>query len=424
MIMSSGSESVRYPGRPRPVMGICRICGSAETEAVLDLGLQPVSSHFAVAPGAATTQHSLAVGVCRNCGVVQLARPFPYADLVPPYDWISYREPEGHLDAVTAALRSLPSLPPDARVAGVSFKDATTIDRLHAHGLTRTWTLDAAQDLGGASGGVESVQALLTPERAGDIVARHGEVDLLIARHVLEHAEDPARFLTALGTLLAPGGYLMLEVPECGANLARRDYAMIWEEHALYFTPQTFPQALTLAGCAPISQKLYPYPFEDVIVAVGRKAANGDILHLFPEKKAVSEAISLARAFGADFDGYTARYRQLLTEWTRDGRKIAAYGAGHLTCAFINFHDLADLFAFVVDDTPQKQGLFLPGCDLPVVPRSRLDTTDIGTCLFGLGPQTEDKIITANTDFVRDGGTFYSILVDSPRTISRAIEHR
>ena len=39
-------------------------------------------------------EHELALAVCRSCGLVQLAEPFPYQDLTPPYDWITYREPE------------------------------------------------------------------------------------------------------------------------------------------------------------------------------------------------------------------------------------------------------------------------------------------------------------------------------------------
>jgi SAM-dependent methyltransferase len=404
-------------------MGGCRICRSADTEIVLDLGLQPVSSHFGLAPGGPAVRHPLALGVCRSCGTVQLAQPFPYADLIPPFDWITYREPEGHLDAATAAIRALPGLPANARVAGLSFKDNTTLDRLRDLGLTRTWSLDPARDLGANGGGVETVQAMLTPQRADEIVARHGPFDLVIARHVLEHAEDPSRFLGSLGILLAPGGYLMLEVPECGANLVRQDYAMIWEEHALYFTPQTFPQVLALAGCALVSQQVYPYPFEDVIITVGRKAAEGGAVARAPDEESVAGVVEGARAFGAAFSDHSARYRKLLTKWTQDGRKLAAYGAGHLSCAFINFHALADLFAIVVDDTPQKQGLFLPGSDLPVVPRSRLNAAQTAVCLFGIGPQTEDKIVAANKSYLDASGRFGSMLADSDRSIRHLNEN-
>jgi hypothetical protein len=107
----------------------------------------------------------------------------------------------------------------------------------------------------------------------------------------------------------------------------------------------------------------------------------------------------------------------VLDRLTRDGRKLAAYGAGHLTCAFLNFHEVADYFAFVVDDTPQKQGLHLPGSLTPIVPRDRLNTEEISACLFGLAPQIEDKVISNNTKFREGGGLFLSMFADSGRSI-------
>jgi hypothetical protein len=136
-----------------------------------------------------------------------------------------------------------------------------------------------------------------------------------------------------------------------------------------------------------------------------------------------SKGGDIARRFAGAFDGWTGRYRRVCAELTRDGRQLAAYGAGHLTCAFLNFHGLADHFAFVVDDTPQKQGLFLPTARLPIVPRTELSAEKISACLFGLTPQIENKVIANNADYAESGGRFYSMFVDSPRSIRHLVGH-
>src|SRR5438477_5075076 len=46
--------------------------------------------------------------------------------------------------------------------------------------------------------GVETIQDRLTPETAAEIARNRGEADLLIVRHILEHAHQPLRFLEAL----------------------------------------------------------------------------------------------------------------------------------------------------------------------------------------------------------------------------------
>lgn len=404
-------------------MSSCLTCGSTQLKHVLDLGMQPVSSHFVSSSAEASKLHPLALAVCENCGVVQLRKPISYTELIPPYDWITYREPETHLDSVVDRLLALDSVGPESAIVGLSFKDATALERFRMHGFSRIRSINAQQDLGApkAEVGVESIQALLTPERAKSFVARHGLADLVIARHVLEHAEQPIRFMKALATLLAPGGYLVIEVPDCRANLDRRDYTMIWEEHVLYFTPETVRQNLATVGCVPVSCDIYHFPFEDVIVLCARKMGE-DVVSAPPiDATASARNAALAEAFGRDFATWTGRYRALFERMTANGKSLAAYGAGHLTEAFLHFHDVAGFFACVIDDTPQKQGLLLPKSGLPILDNERLAAGDISHCLFGLAPQIEDKVIAKNGAFTARGGEFYSMFVDSPRSIRKLI---
>lgn len=342
---------------------------------------------------------------------------------MPLHPWMTYREPEDHLDAVVERICALPGLTKESSVAGITFKDATTLDRLRDRGYSNIWSLDPSEDLGidHPNARIESIQALLTPDNAANVVARRGPVDLLIARHIVEHAASPRHLMAALSGLLSPNGYLVLEVPDCTANLERQDYSMIWEEHTAYFTPETFPGVLAPAGCAGRGNEIHPFPFEDVIVLYAQKVAGADVAAVTASPEATRRAGTLAHEYATAFDDWTARYRSVLAKLTADGRRVAAYGAGHLTCAFINFHGLTDYFAFVVDDTPHKQGLFLPKSRLPIVPRDRLTAQDVSACLFGLAPQLEDKIIANNGLFAHGGGRFYSMFVDSPRTIRHLV---
>jgi hypothetical protein len=71
----------------------------------------------------------------------------------------------------------------------------------------------------------------------------------------------------------------------------------------------------------------------------------------------------------------------------------------------------------VVDDMAQKQGLFLPKCRLPIVPRAQLSAKETSACFFGLAPELEEKIIANNRDYEAAGGRFYSMFADSARSI-------
>jgi SAM-dependent methyltransferase len=398
----------------------CGACGADDVETVLDLGRQTVSSHFIAHPGEAAPERPLALAVCQRCGTVQLAQPFPFRTLVPPHDWITYREPEAHLDAVTEKLAGLPDLHQGSQILGMSFKDRTTLARLNSMGFRNTRLLDLYADLGAGypNANIESVAGLMSRELAQSLTQRQGAADMVIARHVLEHAESLGDFLAALAELLKPDGYLILEVPECSANLIRQDYAMIWEEHAYYFNARTIRRAVLNAGFRIIALEVYRYPFEDIAVVYATKSQTtaNQLDHAD-----VKRDVAAARAYGDAFAAWTARYDALCRDLTADGRKLAAYGAGHLTCAFLHFHNLSRHFAYVIDDTPKKQNLFLPKSGIPVSGRGSLVADKIVACLFGLGPETEAKVIRNNKSYLDDGGVFYSMLADSSLTIRRLL---
>jgi hypothetical protein len=396
------------------------MCTEVAVETLLDLGPQPVSSHLTISPTAEVVQHRLQLGACQACGLVQIIEPFPYRSLVPPFEGLIYREPEQHLDAMVQRAIALPGVERTSTIAGITYKDQSTLDRFTRLGFERTWCVDLALDLGVSDpcANIETVQALLTPETVAEIVGRRGPVDVLIVRHILEHAENPERLLRALAMLLREGGYMIVEVPDCEGNIARQDYTMIWEEHTLYFTTKTFEAVMAAANCRNLGTDTAPYTFENCLIQYGQKI-NAEDSKTSPRTRDAD--LRIIRDYASSFSRWTQEYHALLADYARSGRHVALYGAGHLTCAFANFHDLAEQIAFVVDDTPQKQGRYLAKCGLSVRPKEALDATQTPLCLLGFSPEIEEKVIANNSEFVAAGGQFSSIFAASVRSMRKLL---
>ena len=92
---------------------------------------------------------------------------------------------------------------------------------------------------------------------------------------------------------------------------------------------------------------------------------------------------------------------------------IAIFGAGHLATMYVNVFDIADLISFVVDDDQNKEGLFVPGCKLPIYSSSALLDRDIKYCLTSLSPESEQKVIDASKKYLANDGIFASIFPSS-----------
>ena len=391
----------------------CLVCGGDRIAAVLDVGPQPVGNRFLKAPNDAEELFPIALQQCEACGLMQIEQPLPARALVPPFDWITYDEPEGHLDTLAGILFSLPGVGSGSVAAGISFKDDSTLQRLERMGM-QTWRLDIERDLGAAGVapgyGVETIQDRLTAATARSALRNHKAPQILVVRHILEHASNPLDFVQSLRQLVAPGGYIVIEVPDCTRSMQVCDYSMLWEEHVLYFTSETFGNSLVASGMDLVRMETYPYPFENSLVAIARAGASGAGAR--PALAAVAEE----RARGAHFGNSFAQYKEKVGGYLDDARRagpVALLGAGHLACTWIGLMDAASQIDFVVDDNPNKRGLYMPGSKLPIVGSEALLERKVALCLLGVNPISEQKVIERNAGFRENGGVFASIFPGS-----------
>ena len=377
-------------------------------ELLRDFGPHPICNRYLTAANAPEFTHPMVIGQCGACGLVQTLDPVPAAELVPAVDWIAYNEPEGHLDAVAETLAGLPGLNPGGVCVGVSFKDDTLVARMQQRGFT-TWRLDMERDLGitRKGCGVESIQARLDGPRASAITAQRGHADLVIARHILEHAHDLRGFIAAVRSLAKPGGYVVFEVPDCTLAFDLKDITTLWEEHTVYFTPATFQSTVATGGAALVNFAIHPYPFENCLVGVTRTDASA------PPTTAARETLASerarARAFAESLSVRRDELRGYLTDFRARHGKIAVLGAGHLACTWIHLLGLAEFIEFLADDNPHKQNHFLPSARLPIRGSASLITENIKLCLLAVSPEAEPKVIARNREFVERGGRIASI---------------
>jgi len=396
----------------------CLGCDVEAVEVLIDLGPQPPSNRFERAEAGPAETHPLVVGQCQRCGLVQLLDPMPAPMAKSRFDWLTYNEPEGHLDDLVARLRLLPGIEPSSRIAGLTYKDDTTLARFNRLGYANTYRYDAARDLALSDpcAGLESIQGAIDEPLASRLVARHGKADLLLVRHILEHAHQPRDFLRALRALVKPDGYLVFEMPDCTKFIGACDYSFLWEEHITYFAESSLRAFLKKAGTELQAIQLYPYPLEDSLIAIVRNS---------PAKVAALSAEPLAmlaagREFGARHPQTTQQMHGLFERWQQQGKRVAVFGAGHLAAKFVNFFRLGRYIDCVIDDNARKQELLMPGSRLPIRGSATLDSRPIDLCLLSLNPESEQKVLAKNKPFVERGGQFLSIFASSSRAVQKA----
>lgn len=139
---------------------------------------------------------------------------------------------------------------------------ATRPESLLEAGCAGGFFLEAARRAGIAVEGVEPAEVcvrfakeqLNLSVRQGSFegMSPAGPVDAVCAFHVLEHVEDPRVFMSTARSVLAPGGWLALEVPNIASAAARRQgrswHGLQLPYHRWHFTPQTLSRLVENHG--------------------------------------------------------------------------------------------------------------------------------------------------------------------------------
>jgi hypothetical protein len=386
----------------------CRSCGQALTGPILHLGELPLCNRFATEHTDAET-FALAVAMCPACRLIQLAACPPIEAIVPRVPWIRYTEPEGHLDDVAMRLAD-----GAGRVFGVGPFDKPLLTRFEQRGSSVVHVdLLAGRRRGGDAGFpyLETLQAQLRPALLDEVAKRHGRADLVLLRYLLEHARDPIASLQGLKSLIAPGGALVIEIPDSAGFLARCDYSFIWEEHVCYFTESSLRRLAKQAGYGVDAIHRYAGPLEDALVAIlrpgGTKASTPDL-----------DPAALFASYRSAFPVIVSACRTELQVHVSAGSRIAVFGVGHQAIMFLNAAGLQPMIAMMVDDEPSKQGYIAPGSSVPVVTSAAmLADPSIDVCLLAVSPRSIPKVKERLRQFIERGGRFYSIFAGVPETL-------
>jgi len=390
----------------------CLSCGKQSLELLHNFGQQPPCNRFLQSSETPLDTHPLILNQCAECGLIQLKDPMPVSMVRSSHAWLTYNEPEGHLDSLVQYLTML--VKSDAKIFGLTYKDDSTLKRFNQQGYPQTLRFNTASDLGidDPCAGLETIQAVIDDALVDNLVAEYGKADLLIARHVLEHAHEPSNFIKSLCRLLAPGGQIVLEIPDCRKFINACYYSFIWEEHISYFSPITITKFAYNNGFNVTETMLYPYALEDSLVVM-IQLAEGQLTAM--DHDAVAQELTSGQHFADAFDSTRLSYQNHFKSLQQAGKHIAVFGAGHLAAKFINLFKLKDYVDFVIDDSPHKQGLTMPGSELPIVGSSRLSEVDL--CMLSLSPESEQNVRVKQSDYIQKGGCFASIFSRNPTAL-------
>ena len=380
---------------------------------LVDFGEHPIAHRFLSKPSGDEYLHRVILGHCEKCGLVQLVDPIPPEEFYTDYNWLSSWKWNPHIPRLVQLIGELPGPRQESRILEVGSNDGSFLEVLRKEGYQRLLGVEPAQDAIEAARrrGVETVRAYFNGQTARELVRSFGQCDLFIARQVLEHVTDLQEFGAAMRSVLNIGGHVFVEVPNFGFSQAAPDYSAIWEEHVNHFTLETLSRFLESSGIEMIHSGTATFSGE-ILIAFGKYTGKS---RPASESPPTGRLRSNTLSYRDRWPGFREALARFLKEQRKNGEKVAIYGAGCRACCLINYTGIAPHIEFVVDDQREKQGKYMPGSRLPVLPSDALRERSIGLCLLAVNAENEEKVIGRHMAYLERGGRFVSVHPPSQR---------
>ena len=387
-------------------MSACNMCEYKAVESLIDFGNNPIAHHFLEDPKQIEYTHTVNLGFCKNCGLIQLINPIPPERFYTEYNWLSSWKWNPHVPYLLQEIDGFTDINKNSFVLEIGSNDGSFLKALKENGFKNQLGLEPALDAVNEAErlGIETIRSYFTPAEANKLVKKRGKCDLFISRQVIEHVANLSEFAEAMKIVLKPGAYVIIEVPDFGFNQEAPDYSAIWEEHVNHFTKNTLKYFLNHIGVK--VEKINTAMFSgQIIIAIG-KYAGGPIIN---SRLPIEEEKNRSIFYKNKWPVFKSKLNEYLKILKKSGNKIALYGAGCRATCLINYSGISKYIDLVVDDQKEKQGKFLPGSRLPILSSSKLMMNDINLCLLAVNAENESMVISKHSDFIKKGGNFVSL---------------
>lgn len=218
---------------------------------------------------------------------------------------------------------------------------------------------------------------------------------VITSTNVFQHTEPIRSFVQGIRRNLSNEGVWCLEFPYILTTLANDNYDQIYHEHVYYFCLQNIVDLATQEGLKVINVSYHDIHAGTLRVLIAKKSS-----YRQPDstiKSFLNLENTLTEEYYTKWGRHTKEkikvYADFIEHLVKEGYKIACFGAAAKGCVFLNSCGLNDSsIQFIIDDTPFKQGKFVPGTGIQVVGREVLKRNKIDYMII-LAHNFKDYII-------------------------------
>ncbi|MGI9179349.1 MAG: methyltransferase domain-containing protein [Longimicrobiaceae bacterium] len=354
---------------------------------MVDLGMSPLSNAYLRPEQLQEMEpfYPLHALVCERCFLVQLGEFESPERIFSDYAYFSsfsdswLRHARDYVAMISERLR----LGRESRVVEIASNDGYLLQYFVAKGIPVLGIEPAANVARAAEErGVPSLVRFFGAELARELAGEGRQAELIIGNNVLAHVPALNDFVAGLKLLLAPRGVVTMEFPHLLRLLKENQFDTIYHEHFSYFSFTTAETVFAAHGLVLFDVEELPTHGGSLrIYARHREDASQGVRPAVAALKRREQECGITRIesytrFSERVKATKRRLLDFLIRAKEEGRRVVGYGAAAKGNTLLNYCGVGlDFLDYVVDRSPHKQGLFLPGTHIPIHAPDRIEQT-------------------------------------------------
>lgn len=394
----------------------CRICKSNRLQDFLSLGSQPLANGFIRPEDLSKKEkvYPLTLCLCPDCGLVQLRDTVPGKLMFKNYLYIpsTSKTRVDHFYELAETLTSRLHATSKDMALDIGSNDGSLLQCFMQLGINALG-IDPSENLAKVAElkGIPTVNAFFSKKVASKILEKHGEAKIITATNVFAHVDNLHEFVAGIEILLSPDGLFVIEFPYLVDFLRECEFDTVYHEHLSYFAVRPLIRLFESTNLAILSIQHMDLDGGSLRVFVQRKQkmthSNLDIQKLIDNELSEKlDTLEPYKKFAKSVGQRKRKFRQLLEKLRRRKKKIIGYGAPAKGNTFLNYCSITHKdISYIVDSTPYKQGLFLPGSHIPIYHENKI-LLDLPDYVIILAWNFADEIIQKNAHLIARGVHF------------------
>lgn len=362
----------------------CRLCESPKVEVVLNFGTTALANSYLSKDQLNESEFKAPLEVikCNNCGCFQLKHTVDKDLLFKNYLYSSSTSPAlvKHFENYAKDVYKKCNLSNNSLLIDVGSNDGILLEPFKKLGVN-ILGIEPAKNVADLAEqkGCKTLNAYFTKDLARSIVQK---ADVITSNNCFAHIDDLKEILEAVHLSLKDDGYFIFENAYWLDTIRGKYFDQIYHEHIFYHSIKPLLSFLNKNGFS--------------IVDIEKNNIQGGTIRVYCQKskyqnnnKIALDFIEEEERFGLyenqtydnfinELNNLKSAFLQILKIEKNNNKKIACYGAPAKATLFCKFFELNnDIIDFIIDDSPLKQGLYLPDLHLPILDKSNLCSKNI-----------------------------------------------